>query len=97
MKWRIQVRRIRSSTMTGPSNHVEGHEHKEIEVVINGTAYITEARELTGAELKALGHVPANETLFLKRGNEEVRIGDDEVVKLHDGMQFESAPDGGVS
>lgn len=71
---------------------------KQITITINGTAFTVDDGELTGAQLKALGHVPTGETLYLKHGQgKEDRIDDAEVVKLHPNMVFESAPDGGVS
>jgi precorrin isomerase len=69
-----------------------------IEITINGTAYSTTRREMTGEEIKALGNVPSAETLFLKlHESSEERIGDDHIVELHNHMAFESSPDGGVS
>jgi hypothetical protein len=76
----------------------EGHRPMTIEITINGTPYIATGREMTGAQLKALGHVPASETLFLSRGEgQEERIEDTDTVKLRNHMAFESGPDGSVS
>lgn len=70
---------------------------KTLHIFINGHKVETAERALTGAQIKALGNVPAGEALFLRRGNSDERIADDQVVKLRNGMKFESAPDGGVS
>ena len=76
----------------------EVREPKTIEITINGTPYAVTAREMTGAQLKELGRVPAGEALFLKHGEgHEERIDDERTVKLHKGEAFESAPDGSVS
>ncbi len=71
---------------------------KQIQITINGTTFTIDDGEYTGAQLKELGDVPAGETLFLKHGNgKEDPIGDNDIVKVHPNMVFESAPDGGVS
>jgi hypothetical protein len=67
-------------------------------IKINGTDFMIDDGEYTGAQLKEIGHVPSGETLFLKHGNgKEDPIADADVVKVHPNMVFESAPDGGVS
>ncbi len=72
--------------------------HHKIKITINGEDFELDDGEYTGAQLKAKGNVPPEEGLFLKHGNgREQRIDDDEVVKIHPNMVFESAPDGGVS
>jgi len=75
-----------------------GKPPKQIQITINGTTLTIDDGEYTGAQLKLLGHVPAGETLYLKHGNgKEDPVGDSDVVKVHPNMDFESAPDGGVS
>jgi len=83
--------------MTTSELHEQAHKPKTIEIVINGTTYSVTERDMTGAQLKALGHVPHNEALFRKHGHGEDRIDDNETVKLHEHDEFESGPDGGVS
>lgn len=84
--------------MAMTDQHAGSHDPKTIEITINGTTYTTTELEMTGAQIKALGHVPETEALFLKRGEgHEERIEDDQVVKLHNHEGFESGPDGGVS
>jgi hypothetical protein len=71
---------------------------KQVKISINGSLIQLEDGEYTGAQLKEKGNVPAGETLFLKRGEgREERIDDDEAIKIHPNMVFESSPDGGVS
>lgn len=71
---------------------------KTTTININGTDYTTAAEELTGAQIKELGHVPAGETLFqLREGHEEKRIEDTQTIKIKKGLIFESSPDGAVS
>jgi hypothetical protein len=70
---------------------------KVIRFFVNGHKVETTESELTAAQIKALGGVPSGETLFLKHGNADYPITDDQVVELRNGMKFESAPDGNVS
>lgn len=70
---------------------------KVIRFFVNGHKVETTESELTGAQIKALGGVPSGETLFLKHGNADDPIADDQVVSVRNGMKFKSAPDGGVS
>ncbi len=70
---------------------------KVIHIFINGHKFETTESQLTGAQIKSLGTVPNGETLYLKHGNSDDPIADDQVVKLRNGLKFESAPDGGVS
>lgn len=70
---------------------------KQINIRINGATLTIDDGSYTGAQLKTLGNVPPNETLFLTHGSGEDRIEDDQVVKVHPNMEFQSAPDGGVS
>lgn len=71
---------------------------KKIIIDINGTGYETTAEELTGAQIKELGHVPTGEALFqVREGHEEMRIEDNQTVKIKKGLVFQSSPDGAVS
>lgn len=84
--------------MTGDAKSSERQKPKAIEITINGTQFQVTEREMTGAQLKELGRVPAGEALFLKHGQGiEQRIEDGQIVKLHNRQAFESAPDGSVS
>ena len=45
---------------------------KTITITINGKAYqVAKGSALTGTQLKALGNVPAGETLFLEHGDDD--------------------------
>jgi hypothetical protein len=71
--------------------------HTGVIIFINGHKFDVASHSFTGKQLKQLGNVPDNETLYLKVHGEERRIADDEVVELKSGEHFVSAPDGGVS
>ena len=64
---------------------------KTITITINGKAYqVAKGSALTGTQLKALGNVPAGETLFLEHGDddrddEDQRIDNDREVHLRGG------------
>ena len=70
---------------------------KVIHIFINGHKFETAESQLTGAQIKSLGSVPSGETLYVRHGNSDDPIADDQIVKLRNGLKFESAPDGGVS
>ena len=70
---------------------------KVIRFFVNGHRVETTESKLTGAQIKTLGGVPSGETLFLKHGNTDDPIADNQVIEVRNGMKFESAPDGGVS
>jgi hypothetical protein len=70
---------------------------KVIHFFVNGHKVETTESQLTGAAIKSLSGVSSGETLYLKHGNTEGPIADDQIVKLRNGLKFESAPDGGVS
>jgi hypothetical protein len=71
--------------------------HTKVVIFINGHKFEVGAQQLTGKQIKELGNVPDNETLYLKVHGDEQRIRDDELIELKSGEHFESAPDGGVS
>jgi hypothetical protein len=74
------------------------HKPHPVEIVVNGHPVMMPDREATGAQIRALGQVPAGEVLFeILGGGHEKRIDDTDVVHLHEGLVFESGPDGGVS
>jgi hypothetical protein len=69
-----------------------------VEIVVNGHPVMMPDLDTTGAQIRTLGQVPAEEILFeILGGGHEKRIDDTDVVHLHEGMVFESSPDGGVS
>lgn len=71
---------------------------KSVKITINGVEFEVTEHQMSGAQLKDLGHVPAVEALFLKHPRRpEERIEDDQIVKLRNHQAFESGPDGGVS
>ncbi len=68
-----------------------------IKFFVNGHKVETDESELTGAAIKALGEVSADEVLYLLEHGSERRIEDDTPVELKNGVHFVSAPDGNVS
>jgi hypothetical protein len=69
------------------------HERHEIVIVIHGVTHRTKHHELTGAELKTLGEVPADYDLFRKvHGKYDEKIQDTENVHLYDNDHFYGAP-----
>lgn len=69
------------------------HEHHEIVIFIDDVPHQTEHHQLTGAELKTLGEVPADYDLFRKiHGKDDEKIQDTQKVHLHNHEHFYSAP-----
>jgi hypothetical protein len=73
---------------TKPKTHVTIH--------INGKPYHVDRSEMTGAEIKALGNIPAQNRLFrdVPGPGDDVAIGDDETVELKSGYKFYDLPVG---
>lgn len=70
---------------------VHGHdEHVHIPIFVDGTKRVATKPAMTGAEIKALGEVPADYQLFLEvpGPGPDQGIRDDEVVELKPGMHF---------
>lgn len=67
-------------------------------ILINKTPFEAPKEEMSGAELKQLGGIPAGNKLFKEEpGPEPDRpIGDDVVVRLRDGDKFYDLPPGVV-
>ena len=69
------------------------HHHHEIVIFIDDVSHSTKHHELTGAELKKLGDVPADYDLFRKvHGKDDEKIQDAQKVHLHNHEHFYSAP-----
>jgi hypothetical protein len=94
---RADTGRRRESAMSAePLEHNSRKPHP-VDIVVNGTTVTMPDDEASGAEIKEAGKVATGETLYLITGDHERSVGDDEVVRLHEHMKFESSPDGGVS
>lgn len=67
-----------------------------INITINHDHFQVHAGEMTGLQLKQLGHIPDANLLFLEvRGpGEDEQIQDTTVVHLHDGDHFYDMPAG---
>lgn len=66
--------------------------HSTITIDINGHPHDLQSHELTGSEIKALGH-HEHGMLFRLRDGERDRIADDEIVRLRDHERFEVTPE----
>jgi Multiubiquitin len=71
---------------TQHSGDVHPHVH---EIHINKKLYKVTEPSLTGAQLKALGGIPAENQLFLEQhGGKDMPIGDPQAVEMNDGLHF---------
>jgi hypothetical protein len=78
--------------MTDISNHGQ---KDQISIQIDRVHYKVEAKELTGEQLRHVppSPIPEDRDLFLVvPGGQDKKITDHEVVVLHDGMRFFTAP-----
>jgi gentisate 1,2-dioxygenase len=66
--------------------------HTTITIDINGHPHDIHTNELTGAQIKALGH-HEHGTLYRLHDGERHQISDDQLVHLHDHEQFVVVPD----
>ncbi|GEM_PF-1494037 len=80
----------------GGVDDVADHDPKHIPIFIDGTKYFAPEPDMTGAELKALGNVPADYQLFLEvpGPGPDIGVRDDEVVELKPGMHFNAVVPG---
>lgn len=72
--------------------------HTHLVIVIDGVDYEVSERTLTGAQIKALAHIPPANLLYRIENGKRELIADTESVHLHDHEKFVSAPPvGGAS
>jgi hypothetical protein len=79
------------------AQHKEDDDHiRYIPIHIDGKPYKATKPRMTGAEIKVLGHVPADYQLFLEvpGPGADRGIRDDEVVEMKPGQRFHSVPAG---
>jgi len=67
---------------------------KEITFFVNNNPVMTESKELSGAAIKELAKVPSDYELYEVRGNETVRVLDNQMVHIHEKEQFRAIPPG---
>jgi Multiubiquitin len=65
---------------------------KPITIEVDGTSYKTEARILTGSQIKELAHRPPGNRLFRLEGHQRIEVADDEQVHLREGERFVTQP-----
>ncbi len=70
--------------------------HTTITIDINGHPHDIHIHELTGVEIKALGH-HEHGILFRLHDGERRHVADDELIQLHDHERFEVVPDAHVA
>lgn len=80
------------------SGRGDGHEGKgkprHTAIVVNGQEFATEAKELTGLQIKSLAGIPPDYELFAVHGDKSVPVANDEIVHLHERAQFRAIPAG---
>jgi hypothetical protein len=64
---------------------------REVEILVNKRPVTVPART-TGAAIKAAAGVPADDELFRVEGHEEIKVGDDQPIEVHDGERFVATP-----
>jgi Multiubiquitin len=64
---------------------------RKVEILVNKRPVTVPART-TGAAIKAAADVPADDELFRVVGDHEVKVGDDQVIEVHDGERFVATP-----
>ena len=73
-----------SDTQHSADVHVHVHE-----IHINKKLYKVAEPSLTGAQLKVLGGIPAENQLFLEQhGGKDLPIGDQQAVEMRNGLHF---------
>lgn len=61
---------------------------KQVTVVVNNKDVVLDEKQDTGAEIKAAAGVPAEFQLFHEQGKKLEQIGDEQLVKVHNGERF---------
>jgi len=73
-------------------------DREKIDIQVDGVDFPVYTKTMTGAEIKALAHVPPANLLYRVEGNRRVQISDAEIVHLHDDEKFVTTPPvGGTS
>lgn len=75
--------------------HDNEHEKPQFQIQIDRVHYTVHKREMTGAEIrqvppKAIG--PDRDLFEVVPGGTDRKIGDNEIVKIHNGTRFFTAP-----
>jgi len=79
--------------VTSPASQAQdaGAAVREVEILVNKRPVAVPART-TGAAIKATAGVPADDELFRIEGHHEIKVGDDQVIEVHDGERFVATP-----
>ena len=78
---------------TGGDDGRDTHHHT-FTIIVNNKEFTTEAHQLTGLELKSLAGIPADYELFLVHGGNSVPVANDELVNIHERIEFRAIPAG---
>jgi hypothetical protein len=73
----------------------EASHHHRFEIKIDRTVYLVHKEHMTGEEIRRVPQIPIgpDRDLFeVKPGGSDVKILNDTVVKIHDGLRFFTAP-----
>jgi len=63
-------------------------------IVVNNKDFSTHEHELTGLAIKTLAGIPPEYELFEVKGDKTEAVGNDQVVHIHNNMQFRAIPAG---
>lgn len=63
-------------------------------IIVNNQEFSTQAHQLTGLEIKALAGIPGDYELFAVHGGNSVPVANDEVVHVHERIEFRAIPAG---
>ena len=63
----------------------------EVEILVNKRPVTVPART-TGSVIKDKAGVPADDELFRIEGDREIKVGDDELIEVHQGERFVATP-----
>ncbi len=63
-------------------------------ITVNNQPFVTEARKLTGLQVKAIASIPAEYELFIVRDGNSVPVANDEVINLKKDSEFRAIPAG---
>jgi hypothetical protein len=64
----------------------------EINIEVDGKAYVAERRRMTGTQIKALARRPPGNALYRLRGNQRFVVGASDEVELHERERFVTVP-----
>src|SRR4051794_21268841 len=82
---------MNSSAQDRRKLHETGKPTRTVEILVN-TKPVQVSSEVTGAEIKAAAKVPADFRLFRVEGHQEIPVGNDELLHVHQHEKFIASP-----